>query len=102
MQKKSSTYKKEDVYAPTVHNDSVVITSSIDAYERRDVMAIDCPGAFLRVMASDPILMKLREPLVEALLLIDPAMYRDYVTTDKKGEKIMYVRMSKALCIWSA
>ena len=24
-------------------------------------------------------------------------MYRDYVTTDKKGEKILYVRMSKTL-----
>ena len=24
-------------------------------------------------------------------------MYRDHVTTDKKGEKILYVRMSKAL-----
>ena len=84
MQKKSSTYKIEDVYAPTVHNDSVVITSAIDAHERRDVTTIDCPGAFLRAMTNDPILIKLRGPLVEALLLIDPAMYRDYVTTDKK------------------
>ena len=48
-------------------------------------------------MASDPVLMKLRGPLVEALLLIDPAIYRDYVITDKKGEKMLYVRMSKAL-----
>ena len=94
---KSSTYKKEDVYAPTVHNDSVMITSAIDAYERRDVVTVDYPGAFLRAMTSDPVLIKLRGPLVGALLLIDPAMYRDYVTTDKKGEKMLYVRMSKAL-----
>ena len=98
MQKKSSTYTQEDVYAPTIHNDSVVITSAIDAYERRDVMTIDYPGTLLRAMASDLVLMKLRGPLVEALLLIDPAMYRDYVTTNKKGEKTLYVRMSKALC----
>ena len=76
-QKKFSTYTKEDVYAPTVHNDSVVITPAIDAYERRDVMTIDCPGAFLRAMASDPVLMKLRGPLVDALLLIDQSMYLD-------------------------
>ena len=74
-----------------------MITSAIDAYEKRDVMTVDCPGAFLRAMASDPVLMKLRGPLVEALLLIDPAMYRDYVITGKNGEKILYVRMSKAL-----
>ena len=48
--------------------------SAIDAYEKRDVMTIDCPEAFLQAMASDPILMKLRGPLVDALLLIDPAM----------------------------
>ena len=77
MQKKSSTYKKEDVYAPTVHNDPVMIMSAIDAYERRDVMTVDCPGDFLRAMACDPVLMKLRGPLVEALLLINPAMYRN-------------------------
>ena len=74
MQEKSSTYKKEDVYTPAVHNDSVMITSAINAYERRDVMTIDCPEVFLRAMASDPLLMKFRGPLVEALLLIDPAM----------------------------
>ena len=59
MQKKPLTYKKEDTCAPTVHNDSVMITSAIDAYEKRYVMSVDCPGAFLRVMASDPVLMKL-------------------------------------------
>ena len=72
MQRKSSIYKKQDVYAPTVHNDSVMMTSAINARERRDVMTIECPRAFLRAMASDPILMKLRGPLVEALFLIDP------------------------------
>ena len=77
-----------------MHNDSVMITSAIDVYKGRDVMTIDCPRAFLRAMASDPVLVKLRGPLVEALLLIDRAMYLDYITTDKKGEKILYVHMS--------
>jgi phage terminase large subunit GpA-like protein len=92
MQKKSSTYKKEDVYAPTVHNDSVMITSAIDAYERRDVMTIDCPGAFLRAMASDPVLMRLRGPLVEALLLIDPILDWDYICHDRQERRETGVR----------
>ena len=63
-----------------------------DIQERRRL-----PGGLLAAMASDSVPMKLRGPLVEALLLIDPAMYRDYVITDKKGENMLYVRMSKAL-----
>ena len=51
----------------------------------------------MRAMASDPVLMKLRGPLVEALVMIDPALYRDFVTTDKNGEPMLYVRMNKAL-----
>ena len=46
---------------------------------------IDYPGAFFRVMASDPVLMKMCGPIVQALLLIDPVMYREYATMDKKG-----------------
>ena len=42
-------------------------------------------------------MMRLRGPLVEALVLIDPVLYRECVTTDKKGEPLLYVRMSKAL-----
>ena len=34
---------------------------------------------------------------MEALVLIDPALYSEHVTTDKKGEPILYVRMNKAL-----
>ena len=44
MQKKSLTYTKEDVYDPTVHNDPVMIRLP--------------GGAFLRAMASGPVLMK--------------------------------------------
>ena len=30
-------------------------------------------------------------------MLIDPALYREHATTDKKGEPILYVRMNKTL-----
>ena len=79
MQKISNIQKKENVCTPTVHNDSGMIPSVIDAYKRRDVMTIDCPGAFLQAMASDLVLMKLRRPIVKAFLMIDPVLYRDYI-----------------------
>ena len=97
MQRKSLNYRKEDVATPSVHNDSAMITSTIDAHEGRRAMGIDCLGTFLEAMASDPVIMRLREPLAEALALIHPSMYRDYVRYNKKGELRRYVRMSKAL-----
>ena len=66
-----------------------MITSAIDVHEGRGVMTIDCPGAFLKAMASGPVIMRLRGPLAEALVLIDPSMYRDYVRYDKKGKPVL-------------
>ena len=91
MQKTGPDYKKDEAASPTVHNNAAMLTAAIDAHERRDVMILDVPGAFLHAMASDPILMKLRGPLVEALVMIDPALYRDYVTTDKNGDPLLHV-----------
>ena len=73
-------------------HDSVMIMSAIDMYERCDVMTIYCPpGAFLRAMASDPVLMKLFGPLVEVLLLIDLAMYQDYLRYNGQEKKRLYM-----------
>ena len=74
MQRKSPTYKKEGTTAPTVHNDSVMITLAIDAHKGRDVMTIDCLGAFIKAMANDPVIMRLHGALAEALVLIDPPL----------------------------
>ena len=41
---KQRTY---DVYSKSDGTDSVIITAGIDAHERRDVMTIDLPGAYL-------------------------------------------------------
>ena len=75
----------------------VIITSAIDVYEGHDVMTIDCPGTFLRSMPSNPVLMNLCGPLVETNVLICPEMYRDYVTTEKRGKKLLYVKTIKTL-----
>ena len=60
-------------------------------------MILDVQGAFLHAMASGPVLMKLRGPLVEVMVMTDPALCRDFVTTDKKGEPLLYVHTNKAL-----
>ena len=41
--------------------------------------------------------MLLNGKLVELMVQVDPRLYRNYVTFNKKGEAMLYVRLSKAL-----
>ena len=58
---------KENKSSPTVMNESLIITSLVDAYEDRDVMGSDVPNAFVQVVlpenkeGSDRVCMKLQE-----------------------------------------
>ena len=52
-------YSKSDGTAPTVGTDSVILTAGIDAHERRDVMTIDLPGAYLHTSNDEETVMVL-------------------------------------------
>jgi hypothetical protein len=41
--------------------------------------------------------MKIRGPLVDMLVELDPETYKSYVKIDEKGEKILYVQVLKAI-----
>ena len=41
--------------------------------------------------------MILRGPLAELMVMVDPVLYKDFITYDSKGRTLMYVRMNKAL-----
>ena len=75
---------------PTVHNKSMFITAALDMSENRDIMILDIPGAFLHALTKDEVIMLLRGPLAETIVLIDPERYRPHVTHDKKGVPILY------------
>ena len=77
--------------------DGVVITSTIEAYEGRDVAVADIPNEFLDTNNFEKTLMLLKGKLAELMVKIDPQMYRKYITTSYKGETMLYVRLSKAL-----
>jgi hypothetical protein len=71
----------------------------IDAKQRRDVMTLDIPNAFVQTnIAQDgaKVIMKIRGQLVDILLELCPGVYDDYVRHEGK-QKIVYVRMLKAL-----
>ncbi len=89
--------RKEDAMSPTVMGDSVMITSAIEAHERRKVITLDIPGAFLNADLDEEVIMLLRGELAEMMVTIDPALYGPYVITTKRGEKLLYVKMLKAM-----
>ena len=41
--------------------------------------------------------MLLKGKLAELMVQVDPKLYHKYITTNKKGEAMLYVRLSKAL-----
>jgi hypothetical protein len=84
---------KETTASPTVMNDSVMITSAIEAHEGRKVV----PGAFLHADLDEEVVMLLRGQLADLMVQVDPELYGPYLIKSAKGESILYVRMLKAM-----
>ena len=90
-------FEKQDATSPTVTTESIFLTSMIEALEGRDVACFDIPGAFLHAENDDEVIMLLKGRLAELLVMVEPALYRKYVSTNSKGEPMLYVRMHAAL-----
>ena len=91
---------KEDSSSPTVSTKAVILTSIIDAHERRDVAVIDIPNAFIQTRVDNPknrVIIRMRGVVVEWLVNADPKFYGPYVTTDKKGMKVILVECWNAI-----
>ncbi len=59
-------------------------------------MTIDIPGAFLHATNEDYVIMRMNGTLAELMAKTDPKLYRKYLS-DKKGKKVLYLRLKKAL-----
>ncbi len=81
---------KEEAAAPTVALESVFVTATIDAKEKREVVTIDIPGAFLHADYEDYVIMKMNGSLAELMVKTDPKIYPIYVTI-KKGRQVLYL-----------
>ena len=92
---------REQSASPTVMTESIMITSVIDAKQKRDVMTCDIPNAFVqtemdKTEKGERVTMKIRGALVDILLEMDYEKYGSFVTKEN-GRRILYVAMSKAL-----
>ena len=88
---------KEEAASPTVSTESTFITASIAAHEHRKVRCYDIPSAFVNTEVDEDVLMVLKGDLADMMVQIAPQIYRKYVTVDKKGTPILYVKLQKAL-----
>jgi len=87
---------KDEAASPTVALESVFTTATIDAHEKREVVTIDIPGAFLHADNNDCIIMRMTGTLAELMAKTDPKLYRKYLSVEK-GKKVLYLRLQKAL-----
>ena len=66
---------KESASSPTVATKSVLLTSLIDAKERRDVAIVDIPNAFIQTVVEndeDKVIMRIRGHMVDVLVKVAP------------------------------
>ena len=92
--------EKEDASSPTVATESVILTSLIDAKEKRDKAIIDVPNAFIQTFVKDKgkrVIVRIRGGLVDMLVKIAPETYKPFVTANKKGIKQILVECLNAL-----
>jgi hypothetical protein len=93
---------KDEASSPTAYTEAVILTAIVDAKENRDVATVDLPNAFCQTVISDAdakhrIIVRLRGALVDMLVDIAPKTYSPFVTTNKKGEKVLLVKCMNAL-----
>jgi hypothetical protein len=77
--------------------ESTFITAAIAANEHRVVRCYDIPSAFVNTDVDEDMLMVLKGELVEMMVQIAQQVYRKFVTVDRKGTPILYVKLQKAL-----
>jgi hypothetical protein len=95
--KQRGDWTKQQSTLPTVATESVFITTVISAHEGRDVACFDIPGAFLHANLDEDITMVLKGRLTELMVQVAPNLYRKYISVDRKGTTILYVKMQKAI-----
>ena len=81
---------KEEKTSPTVATESVMLTSTIDAKEGRDVATVDIPGAFMHSDQDETVHLRLQGTLADLLVKCDPKLYRKYVVNEG-GQPVLYV-----------
>ncbi len=71
------------------------MTAAIAANKKRKVRCFDIPSAFVNTDVDEDVLMVLKGELADMMIQIVPQVYRKYVTINKKGTPILYVKLKR-------
>ena len=99
--KQRSWINSDEAASPTVMTESVMLTATVEAHEKRDIATFDIPNAFIqthvdeRDSQGDRIVMKIRGAMVDMLIEIDPE-YEDFVAVEN-GQRVLYVHILRAI-----
>jgi hypothetical protein len=91
----------DEAASPTVMTESVMLTATVEAKERRDVATFDIPNAFIQTHVDekdnqgDRIIMKIRGAMVDMLIEVDPS-YEEFVV-EERGQRVLYVHILRAI-----
>ncbi len=94
---KDGTWSKQNTTLPTVAMKLVFITAIVNTYKEHNVACFDIPGASSHANIKEDITMVLKGRLVELMVQVTPNLCRKYITVDREGTAILYVKMQKAL-----
>ena len=93
---------REEASSPTASTEGIFLTATVDAHEKRDVMTLDVPNAYIQAAVPAPdegedrITMKLTGILVNWLLELEPDTYSKYVVMEK-GVRTLYLIVAEAI-----
>lgn len=95
--KERLTIDKYSASSTMISTERLMIIASIAAKEKRVVVTVDIPGAYLQtVLTDDIVIIRFEGWMTEPLEMIDLKTYRSYVTV-KKGKKVLYAELDKVL-----
>jgi hypothetical protein len=80
---------------------SVLITSTIEAFEGREVAVVsvvDVRGAFISASMDEEVIMSLQGCLDALMTKMAPDIYIIYITIDSNTQPVPYVKLHKSLC----
>ncbi len=91
------SWSKQDTTLPTVLMELVFITAVVDTHKGCNIACFDIAGAFLHADLDKNITKILKRKLSKLMVHVAPNLYRKYITVDRQGTAILYVKMQKAI-----
>ncbi len=95
--KQRGYWAKQDTMSPIISIEVVFIAAVIKAHKEHSVACFNIPGAFLHPNLDKDIVMILKGRLAKLMMQVAPNLYWKYISVDRKGMAILYVKMQKAI-----